>query len=208
MRYFPPPDYNGAQQVDPAASTDEDDEHIAEVHQHVGSAGSTTRPWSLRPPRRSSEDPLTSNRENLLDILYPPLNPAQERPDAPHETSSSSRSLSDRLRGEAGRTAANRTANLADGIRRDTSGWVRASPSMSLHRSSAPHDAEFEHLFNTLWEESSSTGGGTSQSVINNLPNGTYGEWAVPGETEERCPICFGDVSLVLSSPRIIQLIY
>ena len=33
------------------------------------------------------------------------------------------------------------------------------------------------------------------QSVINNLENGTYGEWATPGETEETCPICFDDVS-------------
>lgn len=37
---------------------------------------------------------------------------------------------------------------------------------------------------------------GTSETVINSLPGGTYGEWATPGESEERCPICFEDVSL------------
>ncbi|KAJ3554445.1 hypothetical protein NM688_g3106 [Phlebia brevispora] len=34
---------------------------------------------------------------------------------------------------------------------------------------------------------------GTPESVVNGLPSGTYGAWAVPGETEERCPICFDD---------------
>ena len=36
---------------------------------------------------------------------------------------------------------------------------------------------------------------GTPESVVNNLPSGTYGEWATPGESEDRCPICFDDVS-------------
>ncbi|KAF7789248.1 hypothetical protein EIP86_000189 [Pleurotus ostreatoroseus] len=34
---------------------------------------------------------------------------------------------------------------------------------------------------------------GTPESVVNNLPSGTYGEWATPGESEDRCPICFDD---------------
>ena len=35
---------------------------------------------------------------------------------------------------------------------------------------------------------------GTPSDIVSTLPKGTYGEWACPGETEERCPICLDDV--------------
>lgn len=35
---------------------------------------------------------------------------------------------------------------------------------------------------------------GLSEQAIASLPCGTYSEWATPGETEERCPICLDDV--------------
>lgn len=35
---------------------------------------------------------------------------------------------------------------------------------------------------------------GLSEQAIASLPSGTYSEWATPGETEERCPICLDDV--------------
>lgn len=38
---------------------------------------------------------------------------------------------------------------------------------------------------------------GVSESVINTLPIGTYGDWAVAGETEDQCPICFDEVSRI-----------
>ncbi|KAH9925969.1 uncharacterized protein B0H18DRAFT_1007178 [Fomitopsis serialis] len=34
---------------------------------------------------------------------------------------------------------------------------------------------------------------GLSEQVIASLPGATYREWATPGETEERCPICLDD---------------
>ncbi|EPS97152.1 hypothetical protein FOMPIDRAFT_1032121 [Fomitopsis schrenkii] len=34
---------------------------------------------------------------------------------------------------------------------------------------------------------------GLSEQAIASLPSGTYSEWATPGETEERCPICLDD---------------
>ncbi|KAH9916758.1 uncharacterized protein BXZ73DRAFT_9825, partial [Epithele typhae] len=34
---------------------------------------------------------------------------------------------------------------------------------------------------------------GTASDVISALPKGTYGDWAKPGDTEERCPICLDD---------------
>lgn len=37
---------------------------------------------------------------------------------------------------------------------------------------------------------------GLSEQAIADLPSGTYGEWATPGETEERCPICLDDVRI------------
>lgn len=38
---------------------------------------------------------------------------------------------------------------------------------------------------------------GLSEQAIAALPSGTYGEWATPGETEERCPICLDDVRIL-----------
>ena len=40
---------------------------------------------------------------------------------------------------------------------------------------------------------------GTPGDIVSSLPRGTYGEWARPGHTEERCPICLDDVSWYLS---------
>ncbi|KAI8973156.1 hypothetical protein BD414DRAFT_425186, partial [Trametes punicea] len=34
---------------------------------------------------------------------------------------------------------------------------------------------------------------GTPADVIASLPRGKYSEWASPGATEERCPICLDD---------------
>ncbi|KAH9830177.1 uncharacterized protein C8Q71DRAFT_799512 [Rhodofomes roseus] len=34
---------------------------------------------------------------------------------------------------------------------------------------------------------------GLSEQTIATLPSGTYREWATPGETEDRCPICLDD---------------
>ncbi|KAM5543807.1 hypothetical protein V8D89_002424 [Ganoderma adspersum] len=34
---------------------------------------------------------------------------------------------------------------------------------------------------------------GTPGDIVSSLPRGTYGEWARPGHTEERCPICLDD---------------
>ncbi|PCH41923.1 hypothetical protein WOLCODRAFT_72346, partial [Wolfiporia cocos MD-104 SS10] len=34
---------------------------------------------------------------------------------------------------------------------------------------------------------------GLPEHIISSLPRGTYREWARPGETEERCPICLED---------------
>ena len=40
---------------------------------------------------------------------------------------------------------------------------------------------------------------GISDSVLSSLPSGTYQDWAKPGETEERCPICLDDVRISVS---------
>ena len=47
---------------------------------------------------------------------------------------------------------------------------------------------------------------GTPSEIVSSLPKGTYAEWATPGETEERCPICLDDVSHFLLSLRLEHL--
>ena len=37
-----------------------------------------------------------------------------------------------------------------------------------------------------------------SRPLPDNLVSGTYGQWATTGETEESCPICLDDVSVLL----------
>lgn len=57
---------------------------------------------------------------------------------------------------------------------------------------------EFNHYYDNILNHihlEARTSRGTSQAVINSLASGTYGEWARPGESDERCPICFEDVS-------------
>ncbi|KZT06614.1 uncharacterized protein LAESUDRAFT_653118, partial [Laetiporus sulphureus 93-53] len=34
---------------------------------------------------------------------------------------------------------------------------------------------------------------GTSAQIVSSLPSGVYRDWAIPGESEERCPICLDD---------------
>ncbi|KAI0079214.1 hypothetical protein K474DRAFT_1568399, partial [Panus rudis PR-1116 ss-1] len=34
---------------------------------------------------------------------------------------------------------------------------------------------------------------GTPRAVLDALPAAVYSEWAVPGETEESCPICLDE---------------
>ncbi|KAH9942703.1 hypothetical protein B0H21DRAFT_696156 [Amylocystis lapponica] len=46
------------------------------------------------------------------------------------------------------------------------------------------------HLTGLLGEARSR---GTPASVMSSLPSGIYKDWAKPGESEERCPICLDD---------------
>ncbi|KAI0700668.1 hypothetical protein C8T65DRAFT_580093 [Cerioporus squamosus] len=44
---------------------------------------------------------------------------------------------------------------------------------------------------------------GTPADVLSALPKGTYGEWASPGATQERCPICLDDYAAADACMRI-----
>ncbi|KAI0644101.1 hypothetical protein C8Q79DRAFT_1011899 [Trametes meyenii] len=58
-------------------------------------------------------------------------------------------------------------------------------------------DEDFDVSYEGLLSLSSLLGDvkprGTPADIIASLPKGTYGEWARPGTTEERCPICLDD---------------
>ncbi|OSD07668.1 hypothetical protein PYCCODRAFT_1358288, partial [Trametes coccinea BRFM310] len=58
-------------------------------------------------------------------------------------------------------------------------------------------DEDFDFSYEGLITLSSILGDvkprGTPSDVIASLPRGTYSEWARPGATEERCPICLDD---------------
>ncbi|KAI0746441.1 hypothetical protein C8Q80DRAFT_1104537 [Daedaleopsis nitida] len=59
------------------------------------------------------------------------------------------------------------------------------------------HDDEFDMSYEGLLSLSSLLGDvkprGTPADVLASLPKGKYSEWATPGETGERCPICLDD---------------
>lgn len=59
------------------------------------------------------------------------------------------------------------------------------------------HDFDDRLLFETLGRRDPR---GVPDSVISGLPSGTYGEWAIAGETEDHCPICFDEVRFSGSS--------
>lgn len=110
--------------------------------------------------------------------------------------------ISDRLLRESQRRRATRAINprytsaTFSPIRRD--GNPMAALFDDWHPQVIPlHDAEGNVLHHQQMMHFLSAGnrlgrGGTSQSVIDNLPNGTYSEWATP-DSEKRCPICFED---------------
>ncbi|KAI0666381.1 hypothetical protein C8Q78DRAFT_984142, partial [Trametes maxima] len=58
-------------------------------------------------------------------------------------------------------------------------------------------DEDFDVSYEGLLSLSSLLGDvkprGTPADIITSLPKGTYSEWARPGTTEERCPICLDD---------------
>ncbi|KAI0325565.1 hypothetical protein GY45DRAFT_1260617 [Cubamyces sp. BRFM 1775] len=58
-------------------------------------------------------------------------------------------------------------------------------------------DEDFDFSYEGLLSLSSLLGDvkprGTPADIIASLPKGTYNEWARPGTTEERCPICLDD---------------
>ncbi|KAI0654983.1 hypothetical protein C8Q70DRAFT_887717, partial [Cubamyces menziesii] len=58
-------------------------------------------------------------------------------------------------------------------------------------------DEDFDFSYEGLLSLSSLLGDvkprGTPADIIASLPRGTYSDWAQPGSTEERCPICLDD---------------
>ncbi|KAI9066190.1 hypothetical protein FKP32DRAFT_1610242 [Trametes sanguinea] len=71
----------------------------------------------------------------------------------------------------------------------------------------AQRDEDFDFSYEGLISLTSILGDvkprGTPSDVIASLPRGTYSEWARPGATEERCPICLDDYEATDACLRI-----
>ncbi|KAL6303717.1 hypothetical protein BKA93DRAFT_734388, partial [Sparassis latifolia] len=54
-------------------------------------------------------------------------------------------------------------------------------------------DASYEGLLSLAEFLGEAKPRGTPADVVASLPSGVYRDWASPGNTEERCPICLDD---------------
>lgn len=164
-----------------AGLLDEDDEDTAEIQRLLGEpAGPASRPWP-QPLRRTDSETVNWRRAE-----YTPAG-------------GMSRAARERMYQEALERRGSiwyTSGNGSEPPRAGSSFVSHLCCHIRIDRSISEQDLDshYRHFLHAMRDDARG-GRGTSETVINGLPSGTYGEWATPGESEERCPICFEDVS-------------